>query len=120
MSDNDLIRRGDALEAIYALHADGKKGIMNAPRNSYGEDLRDVLAAIGDIPAVPHEMSAREFLHGFSRMCATYPAYGNDTGCKGCPLEYDRTCDLMRSELADHYIDVVQKWLREHPEESKQ
>lgn len=31
MSDEDLIRRGDAFEAIYALHADGKEGIMNAP-----------------------------------------------------------------------------------------
>lgn len=109
MSDNDLVRRKVL-----------KKQVLEYVRTHVVPTVTGVLALIEDAPAAPREMSAREFLRGFSRMCAAYPAYGNDPGCKGCPLEYDRTCDLMRSELADHFIDVVGKWLKEHPERSEE
>lgn len=98
--NNDLIRRGDVLKAF------DENIIWGAPR-----------IAIENIPAVPQPMSAVEFIKQFSRMCSSYPAYGNDTGCKGCPLEYDSTCDLLRSERAEHYVEVTQKWVQEHPEE---
>lgn len=115
MSRNDLIRRGDAYEAIYALHADGVEGIVNAPRNSYGEDLRDVLDAISDIPAVPHEMTAREYLMVRTRMCYKYES------CEGCPLniineKYNCLCFSVESQSQEEAVAIVEEWAREHPE----
>ena len=113
MSDNDLIRRGDAYEAIYALHADGVEGIVNAPRNSYGEDLRDVLDAISDIPAVPHEMSAKEYHLIKRRMCKNCPV---------CPLNEAAInlfidCKRFEREYPEKAVALVENWAKEHPEE---
>lgn len=107
MSDKDLIRRGDVYEAIYALHADGKEGIMNAPRNSYGEDLRDVIDAIGDIPAVPQEMSAREYERAIDR--AFYSA--DDA--------WGEWADAIDEGNKDKAVTIIEKWTREHPERSE-
>jgi hypothetical protein len=116
MSDNDSIMRGDVFEAIYALHADGKEGIMNAPRNSYGEDLRDVLDAIADIPAVPQEMSAREYLKVRERMASELGELCSACHCEGkcwdCPYHTPDTEDEMK--YPDRSVALVEKWAKAH------
>lgn len=115
--NNDLIRRGDVL----AL-----KEVITEEFHEHGASMSishsvvtvDNINAIP--PAVEQPMSAVEFLKQYSRMCSSYPAYGNDTGCKGCPLEYDATCDLLRSERAEHFVEVTEKWAQEHPERSEE
>jgi hypothetical protein len=113
MNDNDLIRRGDVYKAIYALHADGKEGIMNAPRNSYGEDLRDVIDVIGDIPAVPQEMSAKEYFKQIRRL---------QNWADQLQRQYHKASETLYNACdgnIDSAIEEVEKWAREHPERSE-
>ena len=105
MSDNDCIRRGDAEALIYDL-LDGEPA---------KDKWSDVGMRIADIPAVPQEMSAREFVSAFQLMCYKE----NIDGCSACPLwqttpKYD--C-MLRENDPETIVAIVEKWAREHPEE---
>lgn len=107
--NNDLISREAVIREILRF-----KGYLD-------EDMIfRINFAINRLTAVPQPMSAVEFIKQFSRMCSSYPAYGNDTGCKCCPLEYDSTCDLLMSERAEHFVEVTEKWAQEHPERNEE
>ena len=45
--DADAVR-----DAIYGMHVNGKEGVENALRNTYGADLREVLYEIDELPTV--------------------------------------------------------------------
>lgn len=65
------------------------------------------------LPAVPHEMTAREFLRDFHRLCQSM-------GCDECPITHDnepRTCAVLMGCFPDETIETVAQWAAEHPEE---
>lgn len=100
MSDNDLIRRGDAKGHPFANgmydreHAD-KKFISG--HECYKEWLDTV-------PAVPQEMTAREFLEIEARMSRYY----------GLPCMFD-----VYGVAFDEEINMVEEWAKKHPERSE-
>ena len=121
MSDNDLIypnldeliRRGDAMEAVeneaYLI------GAMDSLWDgSFKRTKRAAVRVIAGVPAVPHEMSAREFLRDFHRLCQSMR-------CDECPITHDgepRTCAVLMGCFPDETIETVEQWAREHPERS--
>ena len=98
MNDNDLIRRGDALEAI-------DKNIMwGAPR-----------LAIKQIPAVEQPMNAVEYLTAHKRM------HDQVRLCAECPLSHynngrGSACRDFEDDYPDEAVAIVEQWAREHPE----
>ena len=103
MSDNDLIRRGDALKAF-------DDNIMwGAPR-----------MALEKLPAVPQEMTARDFVRGYSRMCHTTHQ------CYKCPIfaEADKekpvkSCWFWVRDNCEKAVSIVEQWAKEHPEKKQ-
>ena len=99
---DDLIRRGDAETLIYDLLA--------------GEPAKDKWSDVGkriaDIPAVPREMTAREFVSEQRRMHNTY--FKN--GCYHCPLLEKGRC---LAGLTNKTIEAVEQWAKEHPEKPR-
>lgn len=93
MSDNDLIKSGDL-----------KKQVLEYVRTHSIPTVTGVLALIGDAPAVPQEMTAREYLETESRMCKYY----------GLPGAFD-----VSGLTVDEAISMVEKFAREHPEEMR-
>ena len=61
-----------------------------------------------------HEMTAREFLTAYKRMCASYP----ETDCTGCPLhtEYKDCMDAPCEWDIDKILPAVEQWAAEHLE----
>lgn len=72
----------------------------------------EILGSIDDIPTVPHEMSAREYLHTTRRMCIYYEA------CILCPA-FGIACGKLDVEdsAIEQAVAIVEKWAQEHPEE---
>lgn len=70
------------------------------------------------LPAVPQEMSAREFLVAYKRMCASFP----ETDCSKCPIytPYKDCTDNPCDWDIDKILPAVEKWAREHPERSEE
>lgn len=64
---------------------------------------------------VPHEMSAREYIHTFQKMCE----YVNC--CPECPL-YGLVCGKLDTPVSgiDEAVAIVAAWAREHPEEGRE
>lgn len=93
--DDELIRRGDAETLIYNL-LDGEPA---------KDKWSDVGKRITDIPAVPREMTAREYLAAEARMCKYY----------GLPSAFD-----VSGLTVDEAIEMVEKFAREHPERSEE
>ena len=106
MSDNDLIRRGDVRKLAEWFETED------------GEVLAVDMDDVDDIPAVPQEMSAREYLNARWLMCLMYD------NCKGCPFceswedfsEKPILCYSHERMDSDGAVAVVEKWAREHPE----
>lgn len=48
---SDYISRDAAIDVIYGQHVGGKEACENARPNTYGADLREIVADIEDIPA---------------------------------------------------------------------
>lgn len=100
MSDNDMIRRGDV-----------------KAKKVYCDERHEYVVPVAKIdwliPAVPQEMSAREFAKAFRRMCDSYDVNGHNS-CEGCEVWRENICCLC--DLPD-IIPIVEKWAREHPEE---
>lgn len=106
MSKEDLVKRGDVLKEAVYLNVDTNEMVV------FVQDIKK-------IPAVPQEMTAREFVRAGIRLCkAHYDDEENPDdfvpSCKGCPLE--DYCEGAKDDV-DEEIAVVEKWAREHPEE---
>lgn len=82
--------------------------------NCWHEEMQE------DAPAVPHEMTAREFARDRNRMCLFHFSF-----CNGCTVLPERMecgevihdCPLWTLRDPDKAIAIVEKWAREHPEE---
>ena len=77
------------------------------------DGVKTVLYMLSTEPAVPQEMSAREFAKAFRRMCDSYDVNGHNS-CEGCEVWRENICCLC--DMPD-IIPIVEKWAREHPEE---
>lgn len=101
MSDNDLIRREDALNACY----DGW--------NYDDETIKHIHGNITKIPAVPQEMSAREYFKQTRRL---------QKWAGQLQQQYRKANETLYKVTdgdIDSSIEVVEKWAREHPEVSE-
>ena len=108
MSDNDLIRRGDTLKELeHTLFYDER-------------DQRTAVECVKSKPAVPHEMTAREFVEGLSRICHT------TFQCYNCPIyiEADKEksvkyCWFWVRDNCEKAVSIVEQWAKDHPEKCK-
>lgn len=96
MNDNDHITRGEARKLAYEI----LNHFICAPFLIMKPD--DIDRMVDTIPAVPHEMSAREYLKAEARMCKHY----------GLPCAFD-----MSGLTVDEAIKMIEDFAREHPEE---
>jgi hypothetical protein len=60
MAEKEYIEREAAIAVIYGQHVGGKEACENARPNTYGADLREIVADIEDIPAA----DVRPVVHG--------------------------------------------------------
>ena len=63
-------------------------------------------------------MDAVEFIRERNRMCDYYAKNGSLAGYADCPM-YAAVCNSIRA-VTDAYIDIVEKWSREHPRKTRQ
>lgn len=115
MSDKDLIKRGDVINVICEMHVGGKDAIEHALPNTYAEDLREIIYEVDDIPAVPHEMSAREYLQTHDR----FVAWCTNQPCSRCNYRHG-SCLMSLAITPEQRVADMQKWAREHPERSEE
>lgn len=100
MSDNDLIRRGDVLSAFETeFNGKGEECYW------FGGCREEVVEVVKTVPAVPHEMSAREYEKAFQRI--TYEDVET----------YRVWWEAIHDEDWGRAVAIVEKWAREHPEE---
>lgn len=106
MSDNDLIRRGDALKVW-------TDGAVN------GRTYDEIRIALDKIPAIPQEMTASEFIDIVRRMKRKVHR------CKDCGLEH-LGCDLCDGSILGDYavagefiVNRVKDWAADHPEKKR-
>lgn len=79
------------------------------------DGVKTVLYMLSTEPAVPQEMTAREFLRDFHRLCQSMR-------CDECPITHDgepRTCAVLMGCFPDETIETVERWTQEHPERSE-
>ncbi len=101
MSDNDLIRRGDVFEA-FCNHSEV---IIHSGKPSFVVNYPNVIRSI---PAVPREMTAREYHNITKRMLATDMR------------AFNQWWDSMRWLDDDEALTFAEKWAREHPKRSEE
>ena len=58
-------------------------------------------------------MEALEFLRNYDRMCSTIDK------CSECPAVNMKCCELYTDEQ-EKLVEIVEKWAKEHPEETEQ
>ena len=107
MSDNDLIRRGDVINVICEMHVGGKDAIEHALPNTYAEDLREIIYEVDDIPAVPQEMTAREYEEAFHRI-----------SCEDVET-YRVWWEAIHDEDWGRAVAIVEEWAKEHPKKKR-
>lgn len=100
---DDLILRGDAMEAVE--NEDNLHGAMDSVWDGeFRRTKRAAVRVIAGVPAVLYEMTAKELLLTEARMLSVdEDAYG----------EYS---EFIWSLKIDEAVAYVEKWAREHPE----
>ena len=118
MSDNDLISRmalyektaeweAQALHMVELhLHDDDKSewrkwSTVLTERTAFKQD-------VADAPAVPHEMTAREYEKALDR------AFHSDDDA------YGEWADAIDEGNKDKAVAIIEKWAQEHPERSEE
>ncbi len=79
----------------------------------------EILGSIDDMPTIPQEMSAREYVRERDRMCAHHNAF-----CDDCPVLPERmegekvlhNCPIWTMRDHEKAVAIVEKWAQEHPE----
>lgn len=74
------------------------------------------------LPAVPREMTAREYLHHRNRICHTRYVERQDDDeflCEKCVLKEACAPSDDAAEISKS-IAIVEEWAREHPERSEE
>lgn len=116
MSDKDLVRRGNVRREIAKFISHNTSLVDEWAANC----IDDIVDAI---PAVQHEMTARELFSVRDRMCNSNYNGGHMTpACKTCPLwrdnnGHDMYCGTLMTLRPLDFVALVEKWAREHPEE---
>lgn len=95
MSDNDLIRRGDAKRELYREWCE----------SNHEAGVVDYQCALDRVLAVPREMSAREYAKAINRVFYL----GDDA--------YGEWADAMDEGNEDKAVAILEAWAREHSEE---
>lgn len=115
MSDNDLIKRGDAEEArdeiVRVLNYINTSGTLD-----YADycELFDTIERVFDaLKAVPHEMTAREYIITEER-CKSWCL--SNSGCESCRYHEFCWADAIEPE---EYLRFYTLWAKEHPERSE-
>lgn len=111
---DSLIHCGKQMYQPLCLDCDAELG--------YFDTLGEAVAAWNTRVAVPHEMTAREYIREYRRMCNFYfgkPATdGGLDGCGDCPGRLNGKKNCIFSPTRDESsIPIVEAWAREHPEE---
>ena len=110
MSDNDLIRRGDTLKELeHTLFYDER-------------DQRTAVECVKSKPAVPHEMTAREF----AELMLRNERWCIKTSCPVCKhrelcekVAKNRTDKFTIPTAANAYVELIEQWAKEHPEKKQ-
>jgi hypothetical protein len=112
MSDNDLVFRGDVLMRKCKYYVYDETGCCC-------EEFAVPVEDINRIPAVPHEMSARELFNAYRRICEEYSHKGIPVRCDECPLY--TVCPEIGKALRVMVIwsHIIERWAQEHPEQRK-
>ena len=103
-SDNDLIMRGEikAFRRSFVWCGDLVSGVT--------------IEDIDCVPAVPQEMSAREYVRELWRL-----QNKRKTNCTlDDMLAFLDWEDAMAVDNADNAVSIIEKWAREHPERSEE
>lgn len=104
MNNEDLVKRGDVKAFRRVLFMAGKLVSFVT--------IKD----INCVPAVPREMTAREFVKAHHRMCQS------GISCDECGITHDgevpRSCVVLMGLNPDDTVAIVEKWAQEHPEEA--
>lgn len=123
MSDNDLIRCGDAEEArdelVRVLNYINTSGTLD-----YADycELFDTIERVFDaLKTVPREMTVMEFARVRNRMCLFHFPF-----CNGCTVLPERKecgevihdCPLWTLRDPDKAVAIVKEWAKEHPKEA--
>lgn len=93
---DDYISREAAITVIYNQHVGGKESCENARPNTYGADLREIVADIEDIPAA----DVRPVVRSRWKYIEYYPE-GHDYKCQKCryknaePTNYCPSCGAV-------------------------
>lgn len=116
--DDELIPRGEARNLAYEIfnHFMQTDFLLITPA--------DIDEKVDAISAVPHEMSAVEYIREYRRMCDFYfgkPATdGGVDGCGDCPGRLNGKKNCIFSPTRDESsIPIIEKFAREHPEEAE-
>lgn len=122
MSDNDLIRRGDVAGALMKAWGQAIRardvGYKHGAKDAFDAG-KEAAEAIRNIPAVPQEMSAREYIATLNRICGRHYV-----DCMRCPLETEnngqrKPCSILQKENPEVSIAIVEQWAKEHPEKKR-
>ena len=134
MNDNDLISRMELYEKTAEWEAQALHMVELHMRDDDKSEWRKwstVLAErsafkhdVADAPAVPQEMSAREYIREYRRMCDFYfgkpSTDGGVRGCGDCPGRLNGKKNCIFSPTRDESsIPIVEEWAQEHPEVSE-
>ena len=127
MSNNDCISRSELYEQTAAWEAEALHMVemhMNDEDTTEWRKWSTILAErsafkldVAKAPAVPQEMSAREFVIAHHRMCQS------KMECVECRICHDdrepRSCAVLMGLNPDDTVTVVGEWAREHPGRSE-
>lgn len=108
MSDKDLIRRGEVEDIL-----------CNAYDGTIDEGaLAYLISELKKIPAVPQEMSAREYLQTMRPICE------DGRNCGKCPLSYNNNgkginCQDYAAYYPKEAVATVERWARERSQKNE-
>lgn len=114
--DDDLIRRGDARTLMNKACDLAIKWAASIDKDNRMFSMERLSNEINSIPAVPREMTAREYAAHFNRMCLL------SNNCAECPLgnaKGDYFCREYQINKPDIAVKTVEQWATEHPEKKR-
>ena len=116
MDNNDQIMR----RAVLKLEFRPSECYMDEDGKVY-VSWESLIKEVSTIPAVPHEMTAREYLYHRNRIChARYVERQDDDEflCEKCVLKEVCAPSNEAAEISKS-IAIIEQWAKEHPEKKR-